>query len=141
MITFIDFSFCLCDVMILILNYEIWIIHFFVRYIEKYLWEISFFLTMYTEFYTQKEVHWWKKIRLLTFLVKNLSVKNRYLYSFHTHIIESIQTPTKVQGQKQNHQQKTSKYIFIYFSSNHNVHKCLCGHCFWASDPLIERFY
>ena len=27
------------------------------------------------------------------------------------------------------------------FMSNHNIHKNLCGLCFWASDPLIERFY
>ena len=28
----------------------------------------------------------------------------------------------------------------IFFSSNHNIHKSSCGLCFWASDPLIERF-
>ena len=28
----------------------------------------------------------------------------------------------------------------ILFSSNHNIHKSSCGHCFLASDPLIERF-
>ena len=28
----------------------------------------------------------------------------------------------------------------ILFSSNHNIHKSLSGHCFWASDPLIERY-
>ena len=28
----------------------------------------------------------------------------------------------------------------IFFSSNHKVHKSLCGLCFWALDPLIERF-
>ena len=28
----------------------------------------------------------------------------------------------------------------ILFPSNHNIHKSLCGHCFWASDPLIERY-
>ena len=27
------------------------------------------------------------------------------------------------------------------FSSNHNIHKSSCGFCFWASDPLIDRFY
>ena len=26
------------------------------------------------------------------------------------------------------------------FSSNHNIHKSSCGLCFWASDPLIDRF-
>ena len=26
------------------------------------------------------------------------------------------------------------------FSSNHNIHKSWSGLCFWASDPLIERF-
>ena len=33
------------------------------------------------------------------------------------------------------------RYILdILFSSNHKIHKTLCGHCFWASDPLIDRF-
>ena len=27
----------------------------------------------------------------------------------------------------------------VLFSSNRNIHKSLCGLCFWASDPLIER--
>ena len=31
--------------------------------------------------------------------------------------------------------------LVILFSSNHNIHKSLCGLCFWASDPLIDRFY
>ena len=25
------------------------------------------------------------------------------------------------------------------FSSNHNIHKSLCGLCFWAPDPLIYQ--
>ena len=29
----------------------------------------------------------------------------------------------------------------ILFLSNHNIHKSSYGHCFWASDPLIDRFY
>ena len=29
----------------------------------------------------------------------------------------------------------------ILFSSNHNIHKSLCGLRFWASDPLTERLY
>ena len=29
----------------------------------------------------------------------------------------------------------------ILFSSNHNIHKSWCGLCFWASEPLIYRFY
>ena len=29
----------------------------------------------------------------------------------------------------------------ILFSSNHNIHKSSSGHCFWVSDPLIDRFY
>ena len=29
----------------------------------------------------------------------------------------------------------------ILFSSNHNIHKSSCSLCFWASDPLIDRFY
>ena len=36
----------------------------------------------------------------------------------------------------------SGKYLSRYtFSSNHNVHKSLCDLCFWASDPLIDRFY
>ena len=27
----------------------------------------------------------------------------------------------------------------ILFSSIHNIHKSLCGLCFWASDPSIDR--
>ena len=30
--------------------------------------------------------------------------------------------------------------VDILFSSNHNMHKSSSGLCFWASDPLIERF-
>ena len=33
-----------------------------------------------------------------------------------------------------------SVILDILFLSNHNIHKSLCGLCFWASDPLIERF-
>ena len=29
----------------------------------------------------------------------------------------------------------------ILFSSNHNILKSSLGLCFWASDPLINRFY
>ena len=29
----------------------------------------------------------------------------------------------------------------ILFTSNHNIHKSLYDFCFWASDPLIDRFY
>ena len=29
----------------------------------------------------------------------------------------------------------------ILFSSNHNIRKSLHGLCFWASDPLIDKFY
>ena len=28
----------------------------------------------------------------------------------------------------------------ILFSSNHNIHKSSHGLCFWASEPLIDRF-
>ena len=31
--------------------------------------------------------------------------------------------------------------LYILFSSNHNIHKSSYGLYFWASDPLIERFY
>ena len=31
--------------------------------------------------------------------------------------------------------------VDILFLSNHNIHKSSCGHCFWASDPLNDRFY
>ena len=33
-----------------------------------------------------------------------------------------------------------SEALDILFSSNHNIHKSSCGLCFWASDPLINRF-
>ena len=31
--------------------------------------------------------------------------------------------------------------VDILFSSNRNIHKNLCGLCFLASDPLIDKFY
>ena len=34
-----------------------------------------------------------------------------------------------------------TRKLDILFSSNHNIHKSSSGHCFWASDPLIDRFY
>ena len=34
----------------------------------------------------------------------------------------------------------TTIYIRYTFSSNHNIHKISHGFCFWASDPLIDRF-
>ena len=34
-----------------------------------------------------------------------------------------------------------SIYVRYTFSSHHNVHKSLCGLCFWGPDPLIDRFY
>ena len=34
-----------------------------------------------------------------------------------------------------------STTLDILFSSNHNIHKSSSGHWFWASDPLIDRFY
>ena len=43
------------------------------------------------------------------------------------------------------HTLRLLKYICstldILFSSNHNIHKSLRSLCFWASDPLIDRFY
>ena len=33
------------------------------------------------------------------------------------------------------------KSAIIGFSSNHNIHKRSHGLCFWASDPLIDKFY
>ena len=35
----------------------------------------------------------------------------------------------------------TIRILDILFSSNHNIHKSLCGLCFWASDSFIDRFY
>ena len=29
----------------------------------------------------------------------------------------------------------------MLFSSNHSIHKSLCGLCFWTPDPLVDRFY
>ena len=36
---------------------------------------------------------------------------------------------------------KTLPKLGILFSSNHNIHKSSYSLCFWASDPLIDRFY
>ena len=35
----------------------------------------------------------------------------------------------------------TSSDVPVLFSSNHNIHKSSCDLCFWASDPLIDKFY
>ena len=32
------------------------------------------------------------------------------------------------------------RILDVLFLSNHKIHKSSCGLCFWASDPLIERF-
>ena len=32
-------------------------------------------------------------------------------------------------------------WLDILFLSNHNIHKSSCRLCFWASNPLIDRFY
>ena len=37
--------------------------------------------------------------------------------------------------------QQYSSTLDILFSSNHNIHKSLCGLCLWASVPIIDRFY
>ena len=34
-----------------------------------------------------------------------------------------------------------TRKLDIRFSSNYNIHKSSSGHCFWASDLLIEKFY
>ena len=34
-----------------------------------------------------------------------------------------------------------TRKLDILFSSNHDIHKSSSGHCFWASDPLIDRFF
>ena len=40
-----------------------------------------------------------------------------------------------------NLQHTASRRLEILFPSNHNIHKSLCDLCFWALDPLIDRFY
>ena len=34
-----------------------------------------------------------------------------------------------------------SIYVRYTFSSHHNVHKSLCGLCFWAPDTLIDSYW
>ena len=34
-----------------------------------------------------------------------------------------------------------TRILDILFPSNHNIYKSLYGLCFWASVPLIDRFY
>ena len=43
-------------------------------------------------------------------------------------------------GRSQKQPASNTYIIDILFASNHNIHKSSCGLCFWASDPLIERF-
>ena len=40
-----------------------------------------------------------------------------------------------------NHQLQYINAVDIFFSSNHNIHKIWFGLCFWASYPLIDRYY
>ena len=59
-----------------------------------------------------------------------------FLCFIHNFLIETCQLMKK----------KTRNLVrYMYtrhtFQSDHNIHKRLCGHCFWASDPSIDRFY
>ena len=51
---------------------------------------------------------------------------------------------TSLQPEKNNKIRTQKKVFYMYvrytFLSNHNIHKSSCGLCFWALDPLIERF-
>ena len=37
---------------------------------------------------------------------------------------------------------RANRYMYLRYTflSNHTIHKSSCGLCFWASDPLIDRF-
>ena len=52
----------------------------------------------------------------------------------------SIIPPKIPQFLSQNDDLCHSTYSRYTFLSKHNIHKSLCGHCFWAPDPLIDRF-
>ena len=59
------------------------------------------------------------------------------------HIDNAVQGHVKVKKQKgTKHFGLCTKLgtLDILFLSNRNIHKSLRGLCFWASDPLIERF-
>ena len=45
-----------------------------------------------------------------------------------------------VSGIKRKFCQITHTYFRCTFLPNHNVHKSLCGLCYWPPDPLIDRF-
>ena len=50
-------------------------------------------------------------------------------------------TPPKIpQFLSQNDDLCHSTYSRYTLLSKPNIHKSLCGHCFWAPDPLIDRF-
>ena len=50
-------------------------------------------------------------------------------------------SPLKVVGRIPQHEKFFGICTYkCIFSSNYNIHKCSSGLCFWASDPLIEKF-
>ena len=67
---------------------------------------------------------------------KHCTTLPTYTFLFSTNTCK-IQKSLKVSGYKKAIE---LPILDILFPSNHNIHKSLCGHCFWASDPLIERF-
>ena len=65
--------------------------------------------------------------------------KKLYLY----HPLGRIQVSVADREREKNiSKQSDNMFIVdILFLSNHNIHKSLCGLCFWASDFLINRIY
>ena len=66
-----------------------------------------------------------------------LALNEKLKFPIHFRFLFSAKTLLVSQLSKVNCRWSGHKYIF---SSNHNIHKSSCVPCFWASDPLINRF-
>ena len=67
-----------------------------------------------------------QKLQPLAFIIAVLEGKKCSLSSY---ILLEFPSPSSIRST-----------LDILFSSNHNIHRSSSGLCFWASDPLIDRF-
>ena len=104
----------------------------YIRFGKTYLWIFNICFRFFMRALIKKK-ELWKLIsnfdwRILRFLINFVKVnKNLVLATYEA----CTRSQTYVQRTLQ---------LDILFSSNHNIHKSSYGLCFWASDPLIDRF-
>ena len=106
----------------------------------------SFSIHPYSLFYQKKQkktyIHLHTSILNSHFLFasskrSNLQMVMRYIVLQNS----SVNNKVNRSGRTDNFVNSNYRYLRYTFSSNHNVHKTLCRSCFWAPDPLIDRFY